>query len=447
MTTGKEIRWREQVWVIALLVFVAAGAYLRFVAVDTTEVDDPLRADAGDYVAYTYNLTRFGVYSRERTFRQADPHEPAPDALRSPAYPVFLMPLLAGGEPDAKFVRRAGFAQALIGLLCVPLVFWLARFWCGTSIALIPAAFIALSPHQVSFSTLLLTETLSTLLVLLAALAIVFAARARGGSGWRWGLVGLLLGLASLTRPTLQYFVLAVAIVALVSLGRTVGLRVAILAVTGFALAYAPWLLRNWNTLGFSSDPTLMISTIHHGSYPGFMYQGRRETFEFPYRYDPASAEISRDLASVTAHVRRQFESDATAMTWWYLIGKPLAFFSWRVGQSRDPVLQYPVLRSPFRERIEFKLTERLVYALHIPLVVFGLAGFALATWRRARDPAASESGLPLLGLMILYAIAVHVIGAPFGRYNVPFMPLIAVGAAYLVEYAVRHTQASAARQ
>jgi hypothetical protein len=99
------------------------------------------------------------------------------------------------------------------------------------------------------------------------------------------------------------------------------------------------------------------------------------------------------------------------------------------------------------RERIEFKLTERLVYALHIPLVVFGLAGFALATWRRARDPAASESGLPLLGLMILYAIAVHVIGAPFGRYNVPFMPLIAVSAAYLVEYAVRHTQASAARQ
>ena len=91
--------------------------------------------------------------------------------------------------------------------------------------------------------------------------------------------------------------------------GNTARLVIPLLA--GFVLAYSPWVLRNLNAIGSTSDPTLMINALHHGMYPDFRYKDIPESTGFPYRFDPRSKEISRSKESVLKEIRRRFKERA----------------------------------------------------------------------------------------------------------------------------------------
>ena len=67
-----------------------------------------------------------------------------------------------------------------------------------------------------------------------------------------------------------------------------------------FLAVQSPWLLRNRLTHMDPAQGNLLAWSIHHGSYPDFMYEGRPETLGWPFRYDPSSAQYIFNLSTKT---------------------------------------------------------------------------------------------------------------------------------------------------
>jgi hypothetical protein len=265
-------------------------------------------------------------------------------------------------------------------------------------------------------------------------------ARARGGLA-PLALGALALGIASLVRPTVQYLPLLLAPALWWWDRRGDGARRALVLVAGFALAFAPWVVRNEVVVG-GGDPTLTISALHHGAYPEFEYQGRPETFGFPYRYDPDDAVAMQSVGNAVAHIVRGFREEPGHMLRWYLFEKPVYLFRWDPIQGAGDVFVYPVSASPYFDRSLFRVTRFLMWVLHWPLMAAGFLG-ALAVWHprfvaAARLDERAVRGWRALSLVVLYVIAVHVVGAPFPRYSVPFRPLTYLFAVLLAVDAMR---------
>lgn len=75
---------------LPLVLIIISGFYLRCESVVNTEVINPLRADAGQYFMYAYNLRHKHTYSHQ-VGNPGDLDSPVnPDAVRSPGYPLFL---------------------------------------------------------------------------------------------------------------------------------------------------------------------------------------------------------------------------------------------------------------------------------------------------------------------------------------------------------------------
>jgi 4-amino-4-deoxy-L-arabinose transferase-like glycosyltransferase len=423
-----------------LSVLLLVALYLRVAMVLGTEIDVPLRADAGDYVTYATNLADHGVYSAERVSGvDAGQRTPTPDAFRNPGYPLFLTLFLRDGITIPRFVLDVTMVQALIGVGTVFLVFLLGRMLIGAPMALVPAALTAISPHQIAFTAHVLTETLFTALFVLFVLLLVRAVgkRERPAAGWIW--VGVVLGASVLVRPTLLHLPLLLGAIVMIAMPWRKGGAALVCLLLGYALAAGPWFARNLLVVGQMTDDRLTIAALHHGSYPDFRFEGRAETQDFPYRADPESPRISASMDSVLAHIVDQFEQQPSSMLRWYLIGKPMAFFSWNVGQSDDPVMQYPAVHNPFAERWDLASLVPIMKALHWPLILF--AALVVAASFVTRCAATSTCWtLPVrwIGALLLYAIAVHVVGVSFGRYSVPFMPLVYVLATVGVVHGAR---------
>lgn len=413
---------RKRIPQLMLALILALAAFIQLTVVSRTVVDNPLRADAGQYFSYAFNLKHYGVYSSAPTWRD-EPSEVAPvaDKLRSPGYPLFL--LMAGSpEPTEAYLTRVSFLQAGLGILSVWLAYLIAASFMVRPLALGIALVTAINPHLTMVSTYLLTESLFLFLLLAATYGLIRAART---NALRWFVVaGLLWGLCSLVRPTTQFFpvLMLLAVLALPSLRKFA--KHALVAFACFAVVIAPWLIRNQSVP--DSGPSLMVGTLAHGSYPGFMYEGRPETFAYPYRFDPQIAEKSRDLPSILKHIGGRFVAEPGTYLKWYLLGKPYFFLSLRDAQSFD-ILIYPTFETPYFNDIRFAVMRKFSILLHWPLVLSGLLAILLLGVRPnwlALD-ATTMQAAKLVSLVVIYAIGFHMIVAPFPRYAIPFRPLL----------------------
>jgi 4-amino-4-deoxy-L-arabinose transferase-like glycosyltransferase len=409
---------------LLLVLILSLSALIQFNAVARTEVDFPLRSDAGDYFTYAYNLHHHGVYSRTHPSGEGVAASiPVPDKVRSPGYPLFLA-MVGAPEPTDAYLRRVSLIQAGLGVLSVWLIYLVAVRFVGRNWALPVALLTALSPHLATISTYLLTESLFFFLLLASIYSLLRAVDSQGR--WLYVLTGVLWGLTTLVRPTAELFppVLLVAVLALPQL-RKFRLS-ALLAFACFAAVLAPWVIRNQSDSVNKSGPDLMVLTLLHGSYPDFMYEGRAQSFGFPYRFDPDSERISRDLPTVLKHIADRFRAQPATYTRWYLFGKPGYFLSWGNVQGWD-VFIYPVKHSPYFENRGFAAIRFFSLTLHWPLMVLGLAG-AVLVWLRPRslmlDDRATRAAT-IVALVVAYAIAFHIIVAPFPRYGIPFRPLL----------------------
>lgn len=413
-----------RIWQVGLVLCLILASYVQFITVTQTVVDTPIRADAADYVTYAHNLKTSGVYSREAP---GPGLVLTPDSLRAPGYPIFLLPFLDPSVDGEMLVGRITGAQGIIAVLSVLLVFELARAVVGPQWALPAALAHAVSPHFATASTYVLTETLFTFLVLASALV---AARAwQHSRGWWMAAgAGLLLGAACLVRPTLQLLPLA-ALLVLPFAREAWQRRSALALLAAFLCVYGPWLVRNATLPEGSTDQSMAASQILHGSYPDMMFNGDPRSYGLAYRFDPAAADAQRSVSAATAVVLERAGADPLAYMRWYLVGKPLTFLSWGMIAGSGDLFVYPVHASPYIDRGDFRAMAGLAKALHWPMVIMALsalvvmASSAVSAQGSRRWNAAST----IVAAIVVYAIALHMIVAPYPRYAIPFRPFLAI--------------------
>jgi hypothetical protein len=409
---------------VTLGIILVAGFYLRWTSASETTVSIPLRADARDYFMYAYNLRHKQVYSRDPASLQNPGSRPAPDAVRSPGYPLFLSAFV-NGLPNKGMIDRVVLSQALISTLTLLFSFLFLRSFLPTFWAAGATLLIGLSPHLIVGNSYILTETLFCfILVLMAWIAGPFGGKLRV---WQAAVIGMLMAFASLVRPSLQYFSIVFCVFLIFHDGWRRGGKLAGVVLIGFCLSLSPWIIRNMHTLGVTGDKTLMINFLHHGMYPDFTYETVKESRGFPYRYDPRASEISRDVSSVLKEISSRFRKDPIKHLHWFVIGKPVAFWSWNTVQGAGDAFVYPVSKSPYFHDPYFRWSHRFMHALHWPMVILAFFGSVMAWLPLSRIGLKDSTVFParVASLLLIYYTALHVVGAPFPRYSIPLRPFL----------------------
>ena len=236
-----------------LAVALAAGLALRLAFGLAYWVDQPLTLDEQEYLLLANNV------ARGRGFSYASPATGVVEGRhvgRAPLYPLLLAgvglawpgsAIVSDRLPDA-VPAEVKVTQALLGCAVVWLVAWWARRIAGPRAGVAAALVAACYPPLVVIGAYALSESLYAALALLAALLLdraLAAAPPRASVGL--GLAGgLVIGLATLTRPAILLF-LGLAVLWLLA-RRRVWLALAVLA--GAALVVAPWTARNHAAYG-----------------------------------------------------------------------------------------------------------------------------------------------------------------------------------------------------
>lgn len=420
-------------WAILGLIF-ALGLYLRFESVLETTVVMPLRADAANYFMYAYNVRLKHTYSLN-VRSLTDPKSPVtPDAIRPPGYPLFLA-CLVNGPPNKKMIDRILIFQAVMSAFTIIGAFLFFRKFLPVFWSLPASLLVALSPHLIAANSYVLTETLFCFLIVVFGLLIT--------SFWKKPspclgiIVGIAVGLASLVRVSLQYFWIMVAFLFIFHFGWRRGSRFSVLILLGFAMSFSPWIVRNTLTLKKATDNRLMINFLHHGMYPNFTFQNVTESYGHPYTHDPRSDEISKDVKSVLKEIVRRFQRQTLKHTKWFLIEKPVAFWSWDIVRIGD-IFIYQVAKSPYKNRILFQWTHTLMHSVHWPLVMLAMLG-CLWVWFPPSMIGLSEESVfaaRFTSLLLIYYTLLHMVGAPYPRYSVPLRPFL-YGMALLTPYLI----------
>ncbi|MDR2219672.1 MAG: glycosyltransferase family 39 protein [Methylobacillus sp.] len=400
-------------WIPGVVVIVLLAAGLFGYAVTDTRLNGSIRGDARDYYGYAYNLKFHGVYSRELP---GTVETPSPDALRSPGYPATISMLVDKTDVE-KTLRHVVYLQAVLGVLTVLVYLTLFRRFMPPLWALGAGIVTAISPHLVNASVYLLSETLFTFLLSVHLFALERALRLRNT---RWFLIaGILLALSFLAHPTTQFLLLAYIAIVVIWFRkdwRIYGKYLLWLALPA-VIAFTGWSVRNEVAIGQLSDPTLSANFIQHGMYPNLMYNDEPMSYAYPYSFDPRNAEISGKLAPTLKIIADNFQQQPRRYLSWYLIGKPLQFFAWDLTESDSDVYIYEALHSPYRTNSIFKLTHDVAAFLHPFMICLSLLGIYIAIKRK--NIAAS-----LFGVVLLYLVALHMIGSPFPRYSIPARPI-----------------------
>jgi hypothetical protein len=253
--------------IIAIVLTVGALGFRLLLAL-RFPTDQP--DDGRVYANIARNIIQHGSYSVEV-------EEPfIPTYIRVPGYPIFLAGVYrVFGIDNNRAVRviQAGLDTVTCWVIAFLALAWAPADWepdRRRRVLLIGLALAASCPFGAIYVTTILTETWAMLLVTSSVLAATLAFKSQ--SRWRgfvlWVAAGLLGGAATLVRPDSGFFVAAIgltaALVGLIAAIRAwkpesrslvpeiLGTAVArgLMFSIGFALALAPWTIRNARLFG-----------------------------------------------------------------------------------------------------------------------------------------------------------------------------------------------------
>jgi 4-amino-4-deoxy-L-arabinose transferase-like glycosyltransferase len=247
----------------AAVVILAAAFAIRLAYVDATP-GMRLVADARDYDGHAVSIAQGNGYSDSYALR--------PTAFRPPGFTYLL-----GGVYRAAGVERAAAperiivarrAQIVIGTVLVSTIGLVAALLWGPVVALVAMGLAAVYVPLVTMSGTIMTEPLFAVFMLAALSAVIAARRSRRPLPWAL-LVGVLTGLATLTRANAM--ILLVPLVLAVWIGRPrFSLRalappVALVVVAG--LVVMPWTIRNVRALHHFVPVTTQLGSLVAGTY------------------------------------------------------------------------------------------------------------------------------------------------------------------------------------
>jgi len=421
--SSRAARPAEVIFLAVLALVVRGGVLLA--------MRDSLVADPDAYFRLAGNLVAHG------TLGQGD----VPSAYRPPLYPLLLAPAAACGAGARAVI--AGLHLAL-GVATVLLTYRLGRCWGLGNWAALAAALVACAPILLAQSTLVMTETLATLLAVTSLLALSAAAE-KPASGPP-AAAGASIALASLCRPTFLVFLAASALVLPAMADRWSDRWKAFLAfVAAAALVLSPWVVRNQIHFGRPIAGTTHGGyTLLLGNNPWFYGYLRDGAWGTVWDAEAFKADWSACLARGDARSELANDRLAYAEARKAIRHEPGMFFYACVVRVRW--LWAPLPHQVDAEESLFRRWLRYAaggwYVLEFALAAVGLA----AVLRSQRLTAAGEDEIDLMAraetgsdwqrtwlwglLLILSFTAVHAFYWTNMRMRAPLEPAVALAAA-----------------
>jgi 4-amino-4-deoxy-L-arabinose transferase-like glycosyltransferase len=363
-----------------------------------------------DYLVYdqlAWDLAQTGCYCIDGI----------PTAYRPPGYPFFLSVLYSvfGHQPVT-----GAIANVFIGVVIIIIGYYIsARVW-SEKVGRWTAFLFTIFPSQILFVNLLASEPLFTALFLMAIL-IFIPKNISGDLKWYYLLVGgIILGLATLVRPITQlYLILPLVYWYFVTKKPKKVVFYFLIVCMGFALAVAPWMIRNYNTKGKMLISTSAGINLLAGNQP-----------DSGMGWNPTVTE-GLPIGDPTREVYVDSLSRSRAIE--YILNDPIGFVKrgiMKLGYfyaiDIEPV-DYQLLQMAKSGSLDnYIILAVLVEAYYLKillLALFGLAGcFIYGKYRL-------KNSLLLWGT-VLYWMVVHFIFYAEGRYHFPIIPIIAAFAA-----------------
>lgn len=426
-------RWRF-VAIATLIVILALS--VRAVYVFSAKVEYPIRGDVNQYVLYAWNLTHRGIFSSALP----DAPDPAPDSYRGPGYPLLLaltmrlaghseLPLRPGpggllvlGYDTDTWMRFALAAQALLGTFTALLTILLARFWLSRRWALAAGLIVALWPHLVTFSGVLLSETLFGFTIALSLWLLLTAERKQ--CALTIALAGASFGAAYCVNPVIGLYPLIVAALLALRGSRRLGV---ILLLTFMVLPIG-WALRNAGLNGSESMTERAAQTFVIGSWPQF-YEAYNSRFDNEISSQIMALESEEQTTFANSPMRglamigERMLTDPSYYASWYLLKKPYLFWDWSIRIGWRDIYFLPTERSPY-VWIPVLSALKKAYEWSNPLIfIFATVatlGIVFANIFRIRGAPFAQFSLAVL---LLYVTALHVLLQAEPRYSIPYRP------------------------
>jgi len=383
--------------------------------------------DPDGYRLLASNLVQVG------TFGQGD----RPTAYRPPLYPLVLGPCVAckAWSPWA-----IGLVHLVLGVATVGLTYCLGRRWGLGRWSFVAAGLVACDPILLRQSTLVMTETLATLLAVVGLLALTAAAEKP--TAVRGAAAGGALGLAVLCRPTFLIWTgLAALLLPWFAVAWSQRLKVFGALAVAVALVLAPWGIRNYLQFGRP-----IVSTTHGGftlllgNNPGFyeyLRTGAWGTVWDAERFNAnwSARALKNGPTAELANDRRAYHE-----AWQQIVDEPDMFLyacAVRVGRMWQLV---PHRTHPAETAIGWTVRWGIGawYLGELVLAVLGLAGMVRA--------GRSAKGVPPLAwkvewlrtwlwglLLVLSFTAVHTVYWTNMRMRAPLMPVVALAASVAI--------------
>jgi 4-amino-4-deoxy-L-arabinose transferase-like glycosyltransferase len=394
-----------------LLCLLTAGLIVRIAAVALFH--PPLFSDDIDYVALGKSLAHGNGY-------QLDGH---PTAYRPPGYPLLLaFSFRFFGESLAPI--RA--AQAAADLLSCFLVYLLGKKLFSERVGLIGAGIFALFPPEILYVSIMMTETVFTTLLLLYLLICTGET-----ASWKMSTVaGIVLGAATLVRPTILLFPAVIFAVRWMS-GWKPGENLKALTLTAGAalLILTPWLIRNYDefgriTLTSNTGVNFWIGT-HSGASGSYSYPRDNPLWSIEDDFKRSDLGVGLGLRFIRNH---PVEYMVTLAKKW------AHFFSVDYWLLLSMHYQ-PDFRSAPNAGVvfsRFPLPDLL--ALQVPFA----AVLLLATFGLCCHAGDDRKGILFLFAPCAYWILVHLAFYAAARYRFPVVPLFMIGGAYGTDILLR---------
>jgi len=418
--------------IIASVLVLAFSLRLLFVWMGAVEY--PIRGDINQYVLYAWNLSHHGVFSADRP----SPSAPAPNSYRTPGYPALLattmlaaghadLPLRAGpsglqalGYQTDTWMRIALGLQILLGTATVGLVFLVGRCWLPRPAAVAAAAITALWPHLISFSGVLLSETLFGFALLLAVWLLLRAegrgARGMGGAGLAWGV-------AYLVNPIVALFPL---MAAALLIRRSKPLATALLA--GFLVLPASWSIRNAISTAGTGSLQRIEENFVQGSWPQYLTAMDSRfndaiSMRIVAAVDAETRDFKADPVEGMIRVAARMALDPAFFLRWYSLQKPFLLWDWDIRIGAGDIYFLAVEHSPF-EKIPLLRFVKATFKTFNPLIfVLAMLAALVIPVRHLFGRRRQEFAPLALSLLLLYLTAVHVVLQAEPRYSVPYRP------------------------
>lgn len=409
---------------IAILIFLVALS-LRLIYINNTVVDTPIRADARSYVSIAINLLKSGIYSHKLS------DTPATDVVITPGYPIFLTAILAWQETIEDTYFFVLHAQSIFMAATASIVFLLGYLFLPRWAAITAGLLAVFSPHLVTISGYVLTEALFTFLLCLSlyllALGIV------KHNIWLLAGAAFVIGIGSLVRPAC--LLMPVVVVAIVLLNKRFSLKTRMtcsaLVILVVAAVWSPWAI--WKS-DKQSSANIAAGSFLLGSYPDLTYKDPKFR-GIPYREDETYEDNAKKLSLALKVVSERFREKPGEYIYWYLIGKPVTYWTWSILVGQGGPFIYPIEKSIYFTNDFLSYTLTFYHAIHPVFVLLSLA--ALVLLARSLHASKYNSEHDAIALLVVgciaYFTALHMVFAPLPRYAIPVHPLIYLAGLYAI--------------